>query len=114
MNITESIVKMIEKEGIILSDRKDVYKTIDDAINLGTFNFIRHEDKNIGFFTWFVRADGIIFINNMLIFKAYRGKLNLRKYIWSIFGKTGAFSWRNRKTQKDVLSKGERYALANN
>lgn len=102
IDIARAILNRIEREGIILDDKDDVYKSIDEAIQFGRFEFINLNGKNIGFFTWNIRRDSVTFINNMLIFKEYRGKLNLRAYFNNFFARNGAFLWRNRRSQKEV------------
>lgn len=105
MNITESLTQMLEKEGVVLENRQDVYNSIDEAIVDGRFSFIISNGTNIGFFTWNKNGDEV-FVNNMIVFKKYRGSFNLlqlRGFLKEKCGSVGAFSWRSRKKREDKL-----------
>lgn len=103
MNVTESIVRTIEKDGITLKDRQDVYNNLDRAILDGRFEFIHNGQSNIGFFSWDFISPTEVFINNLFIERKYRGTFNLRhgiRYLKAQYKTFGAMSWKNRKRNK--------------
>ncbi len=107
MNIAEAIVRKIEKDGIVLADRKYLHYSIDKAIEEGRFDFVTKDGKNIGFFSWEVTKDGI-FGENLFIDREYRGTFNLMwivRYLRTKFPEAGALHWKNRKRNKPVQFK---------
>lgn len=102
MDITSAFIQAIEKEGVVLDNKEDVYKSIDDCVSNGRVDFIVDNGNNIGFFTWEETNDGGIFINNLLIFKKFRCKIYLRRFFLNYFNGNGAFSWINRKSKRSI------------
>lgn len=114
MDIVESLVKTIEKDGIILQDRQDVYNSISDSIDAGQFEFIVKDGNNIGFYSWEIWKPNNIFINNLFIYRNHRGVFNiisLRKIFRSRYSEIGAFHWKSRKRNKPVKFNEKRMAL---
>ncbi len=102
IQITDYLVKLIEKEGVILEHRDHVRAELDKSILDGCFSFIDCDGKRIGFFSWVVNPDGIL-LENMLIFGQFRGKftlLRIRKMLRDRYGIVPSFSWRNRKQHR--------------
>lgn len=113
MNITETLVRTVEKDGIILENRDEVYNSIDKAIEEGHFEFISNGKNNIGWFSWVV-LPGEIYINNLFIEKKYRGTFNLKwgiRYLKSQYKGMGAFSWKNRRQNKEIRFKQTRIII---
>lgn len=113
MNITEALIVKMEKDGLVFEDRDKAFKSIDKAINEGTFEIVNINNKNVGFFSWEISENNEIFINNLFVEKQYRGTFNLRwgiRYLRSRYQGMGAFTWKNRKKNKTVRFK-ERLTL---
>jgi len=102
IDIACNLIKIIESHGVILEHKEYTYRQLDDAILSGRFLFIRMDEKNIGFFTWVIKGNDV-FIENMLIYKQFRGKfcmIKLRKILKDIYGNISSFSWINRKQKR--------------
>lgn len=105
MNITESIVKIIEKDGIVLQDRIDVYNSIDGAIAGGRFEFVDIDGIRKGFFTYEFVSPTHVFINNLFIERKYRGSFSLMwgiRFLRNKYPGLGATSWKSRKKNKII------------
>ena len=104
MDIARLLLTKIEDEGVKLEDRQDVYNSLDRAILDGRFAFIMDGDERAGFYTW-ERQESKIFVNNLLVFRKNRGRVNLLKIrgeLRKANNAIGAFEWVSRKRKKLV------------
>ena len=92
----KELIELIENNGVVLNNKEEVERSLRDSLADNRFRFIEDNGKRIGFFTWVNKATGV-FINNLLIYKGYRGfnLLRLRKF----FPNVKLFYWKNRKKQ---------------
>lgn len=115
MNITESLIKIIEKDGIVLADRRDVYNTLEAAIESGQFEFIRKNGKNVGFFSWELdKIHNEVIVENLFIERVHRKTTSLMPYINFLRKKyegLGAILYRNRKKNKPASFNLKRMTL---
>ncbi len=100
MSIGEQILNKMIKEGADIPEGKklEVAKEVEKAIEDKHFLIIEKDGKDIGFLTYFEKPDGI-FVNNCIIYKNFRGIINLiylRKFFREKY-KGLKFYWRSKK-----------------
>lgn len=103
IEITEHLIKAIETQGVVLADREYTKAALDKALLDGCFSFIEHDGRQIGFVTWVLRPKEI-YLENMLIYKGFRGIFNvlkLRTMLREKYGSVHSLSWKNRKQQRE-------------
>ena len=109
MSIGSNLIDVLEKDGIVLKDKKEVEKNIENNFRQGRLRFI--PDKNgvpIGFFTWEERiknGEKCIFINNMFIKKDCKKEFNLlrlRSFFREKYPDAYLFYWKSRKRGRYV------------
>lgn len=107
MSLEDDLLGIIEGNGIEIKNRLDVLNSLHDAILRNQFRFLYDEkNKTIGFFTWEYEIDNEktdIYINNMLVLNADRGKYNLlelRKFFKDKYGKINKYFWHSKRKNK--------------
>jgi hypothetical protein len=101
MPTTEDLIYEIEREGVILDNRNKIHTSIANALCENRFSYLYNASGNkIGFYTW-CDNQGKILINNLLIYRQYRNRINLlqmRNYFRNKYPNAEIFYWKNRKT----------------
>lgn len=107
MSLDKDLLKIIESEGVEIKDKDDVLSSLRDAIYDNRIMFLHDEDnKAIGFFTWENDTENgktNIYVNNMLVLNASRGKYNLlelRKFFKDKYGKINKYFWHSSRKEK--------------
>lgn len=92
-----TIINLFELEGIEIKDGDKLRQELQEAISEHRFHIFKEGNKWQGFCTWLHKPDGVL-LNNLLIFREYRGKVQLSKLRELFKGKS--ILWRDRKKKK--------------
>lgn len=109
----DRLMSIIDSEGITLTDRDNVIKSLENAINSECFKYIYKDGVEIGFITWKYNNKELFF-NNLVIYKKYKGEfklISLRKFFRNKYKEVEGCYWRSRKKNKPVEFKEKRMNL---
>jgi glutathione synthase/RimK-type ligase-like ATP-grasp enzyme len=109
--IADTLIKLFEIEEIEIEDRPKLEQELLEAMDENRIYHFRTGNQWQGFVTWLekeIEGRKCILINNLLIFREYRNKVNLHKVpgmVKTLYPEH-TLIWRNRKRKRIFVTKG--------